>query len=489
MLDANVASSAHTAEAHRSRRPPMRAALALLLMVCSACSAIPDGTNAVPASDLGGSGDRQRSSGSTLPYPGGCTPSDDIRIRSFGTCSDEFGAMGGSPRATTAASDDDFGTPDNLDAGSVAYADADASVDLDAGSDADASDADASDASADLDAGTDADASDASDTSADLDAGADAGIDAGADASDQDGGTGTVGRLSDPPIGRSYPGFAFDESRGVAVLFGGGNNGLLGDTWEWDGTVWTQRQPTVSPPARYGASMVYDTGRQKIMLFGGHGWGGKLLSDTWEYDGFTWTERTPWIGASPPPRWLHAMTYDTTRGVAVLFGGESSSLVNTPNFSDTWTWNGTTWSMMTPPVAPPVRYGLQMAFDSMRSKAVLHGGYETWEWDGASWTQASTQASAQGGSMVFDQKLAKCIMFGGIDNGVPRSDVATWEGSTWTAFVASAAPPARTGAAFTYDTVRKRGILFTGWGEGAKAGMLELLSDTWEWDGSTWTAK
>src|SRR5690242_17994803 len=52
------------------------------------------------------------------------------------------------------------------------------------------------------------------------------------------------------PSARSNHAMAYDTARGVTVLFGGadGNGGGLGaETWEWDGTAWTQR--VVSGPS------------------------------------------------------------------------------------------------------------------------------------------------------------------------------------------------------------------------------------------------
>jgi hypothetical protein len=53
------------------------------------------------------------------------------------------------------------------------------------------------------------------------------------------------------------------------VLFGGSSNsGLVGDTWEWDGEQWTQLGDT-GPLPRSGHALTYDSGRQRIVLFGG----------------------------------------------------------------------------------------------------------------------------------------------------------------------------------------------------------------------------
>src|SRR5436309_145576 len=82
---------------------------------------------------------------------------------------------------------------------------------------------------------------------------------------------------------------AYDSARGRVVLFGGSG---LGDTWEWDGTSWTQRASS-GPPPRYKHAMAYDSARGRVVLFGGDGAAGPYLADTWEWDGTAWTQRSP----------------------------------------------------------------------------------------------------------------------------------------------------------------------------------------------------
>jgi hypothetical protein len=62
------------------------------------------------------------------------------------------------------------------------------------------------------------------------------------------------------------------------VMFGGAQNVRIGDTWEWDGAVWTRRTPANSPPPR--ASHAMATLGNKVVLFGGEGEGAEL-ADTW----------------------------------------------------------------------------------------------------------------------------------------------------------------------------------------------------------------
>jgi hypothetical protein len=57
---------------------------------------------------------------------------------------------------------------------------------------------------------------------------------------------------------------AYDAATGTVVLFGGGGNHDLGDTWTWDGTTWTQQAPATHPAARLSASMAYDAATREL---------------------------------------------------------------------------------------------------------------------------------------------------------------------------------------------------------------------------------
>ena len=56
-----------------------------------------------------------------------------------------------------------------------------------------------------------------------------------------------------------------------------------------------------------------------------------------------WSQAMNWI---PGPLMLHALAYDSHRGVTVLFGGASvDEAIVTPR-DQTWEWNGSTWSLV-----------------------------------------------------------------------------------------------------------------------------------------------
>jgi hypothetical protein len=73
------------------------------------------------------------------------------------------------------------------------------------------------------------------------------------------------------PPARSEHAMAFDAARGVVVLFGGkaADGSLLGDTWEWDGNAWTERQTAHSPTPRAGLAMASAPRPYGVVAFGG----------------------------------------------------------------------------------------------------------------------------------------------------------------------------------------------------------------------------
>lgn len=287
------------------------------------------------------------------------------------------------------------------------------------------------------------------------------------------------------PSARISASIAYDSSRGRTVLFGGYDGAAavpLSDTWEWDGIGWTQ-VATGWPLARVYASVAYDSARGRTVLFGGYGYVGLgnygNLADTCQWDGSAWTQVAV---TGPPARHAASMAYDNIRGKAVLFGGLDS---RSNRLSDTWEWDGTIWKLATT-TGPPARYGASMAYDSARGRAVLFGGHDisdnplsdTWEWDGKAWTQVATGGPVARGEapMAFDSARGRTVLFGGGNNQIsdnPLSDTWEWDGKSWTQVV-TGGPAARSEASMAYDSARSRAVLFGGGGAG-------YFSDTWEY--------
>ena len=202
----------------------------------------------------------------------------------------------------------------------------------------------------------------------------------------------TVGQH--PEFRVAEPGFVYDSRRERFVTFGGsaGRGSTLGDTWELAGTTWS-KFAGVSPPGRQGHVMVYDAKRNRTVVFGGMGVGAPgqpppQLGDTWEFDGTSWSQKQV---TGPAPRLGVGAAFDSKRGVIVTFGGIGTNGF----FGDTWSWDGSTWRKLADTGPEPRGMGY-LAYDKARDRIVLFGGRkgwpdgdlnDTWEWDGSKWTR------------------------------------------------------------------------------------------------------
>lgn len=145
------------------------------------------------------------------------------------------------------------------------------------------------------------------------------------------------------PPGRNHHSITYDSQRGVIILFGGeANSGdYLGDTWEYDGTTWKMIATSQTPPARKDHSLAYDASRSVVVLFGGLGGtsdeDSSPMDDTWEYDGNTWYQVD--AGVKPDARLGFPMVYDSLRERIILFSGGYLQ-GNLKADDDTWCYAG-----------------------------------------------------------------------------------------------------------------------------------------------------
>ena len=253
--------------------------------------------------------------------------------------------------------------------------------------------------------------------------------------------------------------------------------------------LWTQKQD-IGPSPRSGHGMVFETSRQRVLLFGGFGGGTQVFNDTWSWDGENWTQLAD-IG--PSARSLHAMAYDSTRDRTVLFGGHADST----EFGDTWEWDGDAWTQIED-TGPSARFGHGMVFDEARHVVTLFGGghpvtapeSDTWAWDGSSWQQVEdTGPSARTGhSMAYDRARSRTVLFGGNGADLTTSfgDTWEWDGSVWTRLQDIGAAAA-TGTAMVFRSAVS--ALFGGITAINNVAGRKLLGLTWEWNGHHWTAR
>ena len=87
-------------------------------------------------------------------------------------------------------------------------------------------------------------------------------------------------------------------------------------------------------------------------------------------------------------------------------------------------------------------------------------------------------------AMAYDASRDRVVLFGGETRtytAIALSDTWEWDGTTWI-LVSTSGPTGRCGHAMAYDASRKRVVLFGG---EPPVGVPDY-SDTWEWDGSNW---
>jgi uncharacterized membrane protein len=137
-----------------------------------------------------------------------------------------------------------------------------------------------------------------------------------------DGSTWTRATPANSPSPRYAAAMAYDPGLARVVLFGGRVAGQrVADTWEWDGTNWTQFTPSSAPFPRQFHSMAFDSQVGHVVVFGGdhiEPFSLGPINDTWEWDGSQWTQ--DWTSAAPSARIGQTMALDPN-GRIVLFGG------------------------------------------------------------------------------------------------------------------------------------------------------------------------
>lgn len=139
------------------------------------------------------------------------------------------------------------------------------------------------------------------------------------------------------PPAREEAAMAYDPVRHQIVMFGGANGPVaLGDTWLWNSasSTWTQG-PAAGPSPRRGAAMAFDPLAQKIVLFGGLTMASGASAETWEWNGTSWTQAITPI--APVGRTTSGLAWDAARRRLVLFGGRVGGGVGSGSLAgDTW---------------------------------------------------------------------------------------------------------------------------------------------------------
>jgi hypothetical protein len=217
--------------------------------------------------------------------------------------------------------------------------------------------------------------------------------------------------LEDEPNARRFAGLVYDETLKKTVYFGGWDSiGFRDDTWTWDGTVWKEVNTKDEPENRAQMAMWYDPLAKKTILFSGAGRPNidsrvTRFNDMWSFDGNTWTKMN--VTETPGIRMAAQVAVDPRDGTILLFGGlratVNGKIVEQFYGNDLWRWNGATGRWTAVPaegVLPPPRNNTGFEWDPSLEKFVLFGGFagnfyysDVWTWDGTTWTVIADRAT------------------------------------------------------------------------------------------------
>jgi hypothetical protein len=163
------------------------------------------------------------------------------------------------------------------------------------------------------------------------------------------------------PATRYHASVVYDATRKRVVVFGGLTQGSVrnADTYEWNGVAWTKLM-IAGPSARYGAAFAHDARTGRSVLFGGADT--VALADTWEFDGTTWSQN-PSAGG-PPAQLDAAMAYDPGREELVLLDATGQA----------WVYVDRAWTALATATALPARRNARIVYSPQRQRLVVYGG-------------------------------------------------------------------------------------------------------------------
>jgi hypothetical protein len=185
----------------------------------------------------------------------------------------------------------------------------------------------------------------------------------------------------------------------------------------------------------------------------------------WEWNGQSWRQ----IDGAGGPTNLGQAAFDAARDAFLMAGGTSVA-----------EWSAGRWTMHTSanwPGGP-----LQLVFDTQRARLVAWTSYQVVEWSGTSWLHPAQPGAPprRDAAFAYDPVNGRCVLYGGYPNGIGSTlaDCWSWDGTTWTQMAATAPPGPRRSAALEFDRASRRLVLYGGT-SGAQT--------TWALQGSTWT--
>lgn len=294
------------------------------------------------------------------------------------------------------------------------------------------------------------------------------------------------------PGNRSDAALAYDSTAGYVVMFGGENPYNIpvtyySDTWTFLNGQWTNVTATAgtAPSPRWGFGLADDPANGGVVLFGGGPQKGPAeLNDTWVFADGQWKNITASIGPAPPPLYWGAMAYDNQTESVILFGGHTASSTYT---NETWSFNGDSWTELTPVTSPPARNSESLVYDAHDGYLLMFGGQnesylnDTWSYSAGDWSPIPSSTAPDprlGAGIAYDSGLSEVVLFGGYPANEHPLATYTYSAGTWTIENLSPGPPQSTVSdQMTYDASNQYVVLLDArFGNGA--GSTWILNGT-----------
>lgn len=196
---------------------------------------------------------------------------------------------------------------------------------------------------------------------------------------------------TDIPVARSAHSAVYDPQFKRMIIYGGWNKDqiMLSDTYTLDLSTtparWSKVSLAYEPSARRQATAVFDSARNRMVIFGGLKSNNEPTDEIWclnlsvlDLTGLRWTQIFPVPTISEGlARTAHVLVYNPDTDQLLVYGGWAP-LTLTEAFYDTtyaFDFNSLTWSLVAPgPDIPQARRNASGIYDPIRRKMVIFGG-------------------------------------------------------------------------------------------------------------------
>ena len=279
------------------------------------------------------------------------------------------------------------------------------------------------------------------------------------------------------------PILVYDAARDQIIMLGI-NDKVETQMYAYDASssTWKQLTPSTLPACVNEGMAVYDDATQKVFYTGGVCSTSTDIEDNLEWDGTNWTKVDILAGAGR--LFGAAMAYDSDHDRVVMFGG--ANVLNTVR-SATLLYNGGIWVDVTPDgVGPQPRSLFAFVTDPVNNAVWLYGGvndeqsfFDFWRFQNGHWDEipiSEGPTSCAYPVAAYDSDRQKIVML------CTDSTMFEFDGTKWTQVAngLKTLPPSRRFSSMVYDPTLKKTVLFGGYDS-------NYLDQTWTWDGTTWT--